>query len=70
MWRLGNGTQIRDGEDLIIGSATYYKLSIPLLIFLHENGIVFLTQISKLQGPNDMTQSWMFEADLGLLEDL
>ena len=45
VWRPGNGTQIRVGEDPLVGFPSYFKLSIPLLNLLHEKG--FFLSISN-----------------------
>ena len=43
VWKLGNGVQIKIGEDPLIGSIDFYQLSLPLLNFLHGKGICYLS---------------------------
>lgn len=41
-WNIGKGTLVKIGEDLWIGCEFNYKISHPLSLFLHNNGITTL----------------------------
>lgn len=45
MWKLGNGLQIKVGEDPIFGSSSFSFLSCHLVIKLRSRGIVMLGQV-------------------------
>jgi len=41
-WHVGNGKNIKAGQDPIIGGATFCKLSTPLVNVLGDKGIQYL----------------------------
>jgi len=43
VWKPGNGRDIRIGDDPMVGSHTYYKLSRNIIFALKEQGIEFLS---------------------------
>lgn len=59
VWKPGNDLQIKVGEDPLIGSTSFFKLFDAMLHFLHEKGIYYLSQISRINGTNNVTLSWI-----------
>jgi hypothetical protein len=46
-WKPGNGWDIRIGVDPLVGSQSYFKLSMNLLSVLHSKGLMFLAQVAS-----------------------
>lgn len=67
VWKLGNGYQIRVGEDPLIGSTSFHKLSNALVNFTHDKGIFYLTQTSRINGNDNLSLAWKYDIYLGLL---
>jgi hypothetical protein len=45
-WNIGKGTLVKIGEDSWIGCGVNYRLSEPLKLYLHNNGITTLSDAS------------------------
>lgn len=60
VWKPSNGFQVKVGEDAMVGSADFYKLSDNLLNCFHDKGIYFLAQISRLTTVDNLIKSWKF----------
>ena len=52
------------GEDPLIGFASFFKLSNPLLDILNEKGISLLSRVKKLEGSNLRNRPWMYATNL------
>jgi hypothetical protein len=46
VWRIGNGEKVRLGEDPWLGAGNNYKLSPPLLLFLKNKNLRFLSDLN------------------------
>jgi hypothetical protein len=46
VWCIGNGEKVRLGEDLWLGVGNNYKLSPPLLLFLKDKNLCFLSDLN------------------------
>ena len=66
VWNPGNGWDIRIGEDPMIGSQSYYKLSKNLNNILHVEGIIFLAQAGIMDIEDSSSLRWKKEETLGL----
>ena len=69
VWKPGNGHQIKVGEDPLIGFESFYILSNGLVNFLHDKGIYFLVQVSRVLDNDSLLQNWQFATKLGLIGD-
>ena len=67
MWKPGNGKDIRIGVDPLIGSHTYYKLSMNLIYVPKTQCIEFLAQAGTVNLENTSHTSWKKDAILGLV---
>jgi hypothetical protein len=66
VWKPGNGWDIRIGEDPMIGSQSYYKLSKNLISILQAQGIKFLAQAGSIDIEDPSTLRWKKAETLGL----
>lgn len=62
-----NGQQIKVGEDPLVGSDSFYKLSDKLVNILHEKGSCYLAQVSRMISFNNLVQKWKSTIDLGII---
>lgn len=42
VWKLGNDQQIKVAEDPMVGGVGFFKMSLDLLRFLHDNDVFYL----------------------------
>jgi len=51
IWRVGNGTKVKLGEEPWFGCGEGYRLPIKLINSLHENGYFFMSKVAYLRSP-------------------
>ena len=69
VWKPGDGLKIRVGEDPLVDSDSFYKLSEGLVNVLNEKGIFFLAQVSRETNIDIQFQNWKSSSQLGISKD-
>lgn len=66
VWRIGNGREVRLGEDLWIGVGEGYQHSDVLFSVLHDQGMFFLSDAQSNNPYGVGANKWKSNDDLGI----